>query len=176
MVHTPRPRSRLIRWLVQTSTRWPFHTLLCASLVRIVLVVFAVFLSGCFAQEPTDEPEDDLWQPCPQWIAGDGPVASNATIAFDHHMDGYPLDLLTLELTADGAVKIWATNDAGRRLGLVTDTTNPSLSLHNETVDISIFLAPADHGKADPGNVTIMTEGEGTISLVATPWYKVCGI
>ncbi len=169
----PRPRSRLIKRLVQSSTRSPFHDPPRAGLVRILSVVLAFLLAGCFAEEPVKE-EDDVWQPCPQWIAGDGP---HATLSFNHTMDGYPLDLLVMQITANGSVHLEAYNDQGRRLGLVVaGDANPSLRLEGGTTEVWVYLSPVEHGHSAPGNVTLQNQGPGTYSVVATPWYKVCGL
>ena len=152
--------------------------------MRVLAVVAIFLLAGC-AGAPDEPDEESLWGTCPQWVYG-APQAFNATgadLCIDLNVteqDGRPLDLYTLELHVTGDLRVRAYDADGGRLPFRVYTPDPdarpTLDLHDEVLEVEVYLTPVAHGSAPaPGPLRLALEGDGGLNVTALPGFRVCG-
>ncbi len=155
--------------------------------MRVLSVALLVLLAGCTL--PGDEPaaKPELFGSCPHWIAGE-PVLADATLngsarldlAFPiHDLRGDPLDMFVLSFTSDAPIQVKVHAADGRRL-LVKDGDD-TVGLSFVDVDgereVRAFLTSTEQGAAPaPSDIYLELSGDGTLSVSAIPFYRVCGV
>lgn len=151
--------------------------------MRILLLFIVLALAGCVAEETDEGPK--LIGVCPQWIAGDARFeatrsGAEMTISFpgNETVNGHPLDMVVMTFTTDSPVTVRAFGQDGNRL-LLRDADQdgaPSLTIDGER-EVKVHLSPVEQGAdAAPGPIRLTFDGAGSLSLVAEPFYRVCGV
>ncbi len=152
--------------------------------VRILLLFIVVALAGCVAEDGPEGP--DLIGVCPQWIAVGEPstqernVTGQASLSVELplEVEGRPLDLLVFTVTSDAPVTLKAFREDGRRLLLRDEGSSglPSVQVDGER-EVRTYLSPVEHGSEPaPGIVRLSFEGTAAVTVIAEPFYRVCGV
>lgn len=143
-------------------------------------MLLVIALAGCTAPETDEGP--DLIGICPQWVQGDdvqthSGAAGELDLTFVNETDAGPLDMVLFTIETDAPMVLKAHDADGARILLRNGEDGvPSMTIDGER-EVRVYLSAVTHGSEPaPGPVRLSFEGDGSYSLEARPFYRVCGV